>query len=158
VLGRFGYLRRPSRVRHAAGKKHASVNSKIRWMVTKFWPDVFWPRQPPLPERDIGFQRTESDVYLFGWSFLPVPIYVSLQSPGPILNGMYDCDWQMCLSKHGINHRISRGLRLLHSGWQDWSGKAHSTTPWPRKKPLPHCVVWQAQLCERKRIVSVARW
>ena len=42
-------------------------------MGAKFGPNyVFGPRHPTLPERDMGFRRTKSVVYLFGWSFLLV--------------------------------------------------------------------------------------
>ena len=47
-------------------------------MGAKFWSTyVFGPRQPTLPECDIGFRRTDAVVYIFGWSFLSALIYMS---------------------------------------------------------------------------------
>jgi hypothetical protein len=46
----------------------------------------FWPRQPTLPARDIGFRSTESVVYLFGWSFLPVLTWQFKNKPWPTVD------------------------------------------------------------------------
>ncbi len=73
MLGRFGFCQPQNRVWQATGKKRPSATSRIR----KSSPKNKWPRQPTLPAPDIGFRRAESVVYLFGWSFLPVLIWLS---------------------------------------------------------------------------------